>query len=141
MGWIDIVIMVSRLVACISCGLLFGYFAGMDVKAKATSAYDKARDKYKERFDLTAERKQLYEITDEKLLSRGIKFRMGSNFSPFDYLLLRILIAILLGILGLCIDSILILPGVIGGYCLVAWYFIREDKYDNGEMMLCQARV
>lgn len=135
MSWIDIAILASLLIACISCGLLLGHFARMDIKTKAASAYDRARDRYKERFDLTPEKKQLYDITEEKLMSRGIKFRMGANFSPFDYMVLRILFALLFGFVGMLMEPILILPGVVAGYYLVAWYFKHEDKYDNGEML------
>lgn len=135
MSWIDIAILICLFVFCISFGVLMGYFARMDVKSKATSAYDRARDKYIDRFNLTPEKKQLYEITEEKLSSRGIKFRMGANFSPFDYMVLRILFALLFGFLGMLIEPILILPLAVAGYYVVAWYFKHEDKYDNGEML------
>ena len=135
MGWIDIAILVSLLITCVSAACLFGYFARMDMKSKATSAYDKARDKYKERFNLRTEKKHMYEAIEEKLLSRGIKFRMGSGFSPFDYLVLRVLFGLLLGFLGMLMEPLLIIPGVLLGYYGVAWYFKHEDQYDNGEMM------
>lgn len=135
MDWINIVILISMLVACVSAAILFGHFVSMDMKSKATSAYDRAREKYKERFELNTDKKHLYESTEEKLMSRGIKFRMGSSFSPFDYLVLRILVAILLGFLGMLLEPLLVLPGVLVGYYGVAWFFKHEDNYDNNEMM------
>ncbi len=135
MDWLTIAILACLVIACISCGCLFGYFANLDIKAGAVSAYDKAKDKYKERFMENIDRKHSYEAIEDKLLSRGIKFRMGSNFSPFDYLVMRSLLGLLFGFVCMIFHPFMILPGTIAGFYLVGWYFKHEDKYDNGEMM------
>lgn len=135
MDFITIAILFCMVLACVSCGCLFGYFARMDIKAKAMSTYDRAKERYRERFMESVDKKHTYESVEEKLLSRGIKFRMGSNFSPFDYLAMRFLIGLLIGFLCMLLHPLMIIPGTVGGFYLVGWYFRHEDKYDNGEMM------
>lgn len=92
----------------------------------------------KRRYDLS--RKDLdkrieYDMIDEKLLRNGAKFRMGDNFSPFDYLMLRLLVGLLLGFIGLVMHPMLVVVGVFLGYYIVPFYFEYENKNDAKDMM------
>lgn len=89
--------------------------------------YDKSRKDLDKRIE--------YDMIDEKLLRTGAKFRMGDNFSPFDYLMLRLLVGLLLGFLGLMIHPMLVVVGVFFGYYIVPFYFDYENRNDGKEMM------
>lgn len=89
--------------------------------------YDKSRKDLDKRIE--------YDMIDEKLLRTGAKFRMGDNFSPFDYLMLRLLVGLLLGFLGLMIHPMLVVVGVFLGYYIVPFYFDYENRNDGKQMM------
>ena len=89
--------------------------------------YDKSRKELDKRIE--------YDMIDEKLLRTGAKFRMGDNFSPFDYLMLRLLVGLLLGFLGLMIHPMLVVVGVFLGYYIVPFYFDYENRNDGKQMM------
>ena len=76
-----------------------------------------------------------YDMIDEMLMRRGVKYRMGDNFSPFDYLMFRILIGLLIGLVGLLLHPILVAVGFLLGYHIVPFYFEHENKNDDKEMM------
>ena len=76
-----------------------------------------------------------YDMIDEKLQSNGAKFRMGDNFSPFDYLMLRLLIGLLLAFIGLVLHPLLVVVGFFLGYYMVPFYFDYENKNDGKDMM------
>lgn len=76
-----------------------------------------------------------YDMIDEKLQSNGTKFRMGDNFSPFDYLMLRLLIGLLLAFIGLVLHPLLVVVGFFLGYYMVPFYFDYENKNDGKDMM------
>lgn len=131
-----IAILVSMFICCLSCGLLVGSFARQDIKAKCQGLYGRAREKYESLYMLDVDKKHLYETTEDTLYSRGIKFRMGSNFSPFDYLVLRLLVGLAVGLFCMILlHPFMILPGTIGGFFLVNLYFRETDISDNGKMM------
>ena len=76
-----------------------------------------------------------YDMIDEMLLRKGAKFRMGDNFSPFDYLMLRLVVGLLLALVGLIFNPLFVIVGFIGGYYLVPYYFDFENKNDSQVMM------
>lgn len=76
-----------------------------------------------------------YDMIDEMLLRKGAKFRMGDNFSPFDYLMLRLVVGLLLALVGLIFNPLFVIVGFIGGYYLVPYYFDYENKNDSQVMM------
>lgn len=76
-----------------------------------------------------------YDMIDEMLLRKGAKYRMGDNFSPFDYLMLRLLIGLLIGLVGLLAHPLFTAAGFLIGYHLVPFYFDYENKNDGKDMM------
>lgn len=76
-----------------------------------------------------------YDMIDEMLLRKGAKYRMGDNFSPFDYLMLRLLIGLLIGLVGLLAHPLFMAAGFLIGYHLVPFYFDYENKNDGKDMM------
>lgn len=100
------------------------------------------KGKYKQikqrRFD--ASRRDLdkrieYDMIDEMLLRKGAKFRMGDNFSPFDYLMLRLVIGLLFALVGLIVHPLLVIVGFVCGYYIVPYYFDYENRNDSKDMM------
>lgn len=76
-----------------------------------------------------------YDMIDEMLLRKGAKFRMGDNFSPFDYLMLRLLVGVLFAFIGLVINPLFVIVGFFLGYYMVSFYFEYENKNDGKDMM------
>ena len=100
------------------------------------------KGKYKQikqrRFD--ASRRDLdkrieYDMIEEMLLRKGAKFRMGDNFSPFDYLMLRLVIGLLFALVGLIVHPLLVIVGFVCGYYIVPYYFDYENRNDSKDMM------
>ena len=70
--------------------------------------FDKSRQDLDKRIE--------YDMIDEMLLRKGAKFRMGDNFSPFDYLMLRLLVGVLFAFIGLVINPLFVIVGFLLGY-------------------------
>lgn len=89
--------------------------------------FDKSRQDLDKRIE--------YDMIDEMLLRKGAKFRMGDNFSPFDYLMLRLLVGVLFAFIGLVINPLFVIVGFLLGYYMVSFYFEYENKNDSKDMM------
>jgi len=76
-----------------------------------------------------------YDAMNDKMLATGIKYRMGENFSPFDYNVLRLAFIFGGGIIGMLIEPIYLVVGVILGAFIVPFYFNYENNNDNNEML------
>lgn len=126
---------VFQMIFCAGLGFLAAYFAKYDFLKKVKGSYVKAREKYYKNAMSGIDKKHAYEQVDSMLLKRGIKFRMGENFGPFDYLMLRLVLGLAIGVFTMAIYPYLLVPGAIGGFYLVGWYFKHKDSYDNGEMI------
>ncbi len=135
METIAIMKLILKLGISIVIGLLLAKLKLGDVKAKAKGKYSEYREKDKTKKSADIDKKMAYEDTDAMLASRGVKWRMGDGFSPFDYTMFRLLCALGIGIFFMIFHPLMIIPGVLIGYWFMGWYFAHKDKYDNGEMM------
>lgn len=119
--------------------LLVGLFlAGLfrqDLKHKLQKKYLSARDKSFSKTQRNPEKKFAYDAMEEKLLAQGIKYRMGAEFSPFDYMVFRLLISFGLGLVCMLIKPWFFPGGFAAGYVMVPLYFKQEDGNDNERML------
>lgn len=102
---------------------------------RAKDKYAEYKEQDREKKSSNMEKKMEYDEIDEMLTSRGVKYRMGAAFGPFDYLVFRLLGSVAIGLFSMLIKPALFLPCIIGGYFFIGWFFKHKDDYDNGEMM------
>lgn len=135
MEMISIIKLILKLLICLVLGYVVAKLRMGDVAAKAKGKYSeyKERDRWNKSSDV--EKKMAYDEAEAMLTSRGIRFRMGDSFSPFDYTIFRLLCSLGIGIFFMIFHPLMILPGVFIGYWFMGWYFKHKDSYDNGEMM------
>lgn len=81
------------------------------------------------------------EMTPKKLdmSRRGIMYRMGDyNFSPFNYLLMRLAVGAVAALVGYLVfaRAALLIPLFVVGFFATDWYFTHENRVDNEEMMM-----
>lgn len=132
---IAIIKLILRLVISIVIGLVLANLKLGDVKNKAKDKYSEYKQKDKDKREENIDKKLEYDDVDAMLTSRGVKWRMGDSFSPFDYTMFRLLCAVGIGALSMVLHPMAFVPGVFVGYWFMGWYFAHKDKYDNGEMM------
>lgn len=135
MNEITLGLLVVKIILCLALCYILCTFLKRDIIGKTKSKLVDIREQGIKSQMETAEKKHSYDLMDAELKSTGIKFRMGSNFTPFDYLVFRLLISLGVGILCMFISPYLILPGCFGGYYLVGFWFKRKDKMDNEDMI------
>lgn len=135
MATIEVIKLILKLVISIIIGLVLANLRLGEVKSKAKGRYGEYRRKDKDRRDTDIDKKMAYEDMEATLTSRGIKYRMGDSFSPFDYTMFRILCAVGGGVFFTIFHPLAFVPGLFVGYWATGWYFKHKDDYDNGEMM------
>ena len=111
------------------------YLYKQDLAGMIKGRYRNMRQKNQERALQDIDKKVSYNMIDEMLLKKGAKYRMGDNFSPFDYTVLRLLIGCLLALVALVVHPVWVVAGFILGYLIVPFYFNYENRHDSAEMM------
>lgn len=133
--YISIIKLVLQLFISITLGLLLANLKLGSLINGAKDKYAEYKERDKEKKISNVEKKMEFDELDAMLTSRGVKYRMGAGFGPFDYMVFRILGAIAIGLFCMLVMPVLFLPGVIGGYFFIGWFFKHKDDYDNREMM------
>lgn len=119
----------------IMMAIVAGYLYQMDLINLVKGKYKAIKQRRYELSRRDIDKRVEYDMIDEMLLRKGAKFRMGDNFSPFDYLMLRIIIGLLIALVGLIVHPLLTAVGFLVGYHLVPFYFDYENKNDGKDMM------
>jgi len=136
----EIYFMIVSIVEFLICGMVFVFgfvLLNQDLKAKAKATYGQLRDDYAEKAKDDPEKLTAYHAMERKMLSKGISYRLGSAATPFDYMMIRLVVCIGLGIVGMMIGGILLLPiGMLLGFILVPFLFNNENRNDNEEMLV-----
>lgn len=127
---LGLALLISAFVAVISYCLL-----KVDLKTKAKERYSKIRDENFRKTEEDSDKKLAYTSMEDKLLSQGIKYRMGDSFSPFDYTVFRMIVCLGAGILGLLYQPWLGIMLILLAYFGVPFYFKHEDQTDNDDML------
>lgn len=116
-------------------GIFLGLLAMRGFKEQAMNTYTHAKDSNYEKISSSAEKKFAYDAMEEKLYAQGIKYRMGARFSPFDYTVLRLMVGVGVGLVGLLYKPWCFILGFLLGFFLVPLYFKQENDNDNDEML------
>lgn len=128
-------ILICALVGVISFVLLSG-----DMKGKVKKGYNTLKERNHEKNYYNLDKKSSYQEIRDNLMAWGANYRLGKNFSPFDFMLMKLAFALGGGLLGLLIDPFLIVIGVVLGYFLPGYAIKHYDKVDNDDMLedICQ---
>lgn len=131
----EIAIFLLKIVTALLVGLFLASLLQQDLKKKLMKKYKSVREQNFNRVEADSEKKFAYDAMEEKMLAQGIKYRMGAEFSPFDYMVFRLLVSIGLGLVGILFKPWCFLIGFGAGYLLVPFYFRQEDNNDNERML------
>lgn len=110
---------------------LFRYKSRSDMRRRYEAF---KRDKYNKDME-SPEKRYAYDDMEDWMLAVGIKYRMGSNFTPFDYMVLRILIGLVVGVIAALFNPWLFALGFAGVWVLVPYYFMEQNANDNEAML------
>ena len=111
------------------------YLYRMDLKNLVKGKYKQIKQKRYDKSRRDLDKRIEYDMIDDMLLRKGAKYRVGDNFSPFDYMVLRLLIGVLLSLVGLLLSPLFVPVGFAVGYYVVPFYFDNENRYDNKDML------
>lgn len=131
----EIVLLLFKTGIAVPAGLFLASLFRQDLKKKLRQKYRSVRDKSYSKVEADVEKKFAYDAMEEKMLAQGIKYRMGAEFSPFDYMVFRLLVSFGAGLIGLLFRPWCFLIGFGAGYLLVPFYFKQEDGNDNERML------
>ena len=128
-------ILIMKLVVCIVFGLVLYNFLKADLKQRAINKYNDLKEVRIQRIKLDPDKYYVYIDMQKEMTRKGITYRLGGNFTPVDYVLLRAGIATAAFIAGSLIN---LLVGVV--FCVFAIVFVPynfdfENKQDNKSML------
>ena len=130
---------VSLLIKIIIAFLIFAitmYYSMHDIKKLASGTYGVIKAKViKDFLAKSPSNRFSYDEMNRFIHESGASYRMGEWFSPFDYMVMRFLLAVLTALTGFIVHPMLAIVGALAGYIFLPYYFDHENKYDNAEML------
>lgn len=129
------VILGVKIFSALVVGLFLATLFSEDMRRRIKKRYRNAKEAYEERAMETTDKKFAYDEIDEKLLSQGIKYRMGSDFSPFDYVVFRLVCSLGVGIVAMFFQLWLFPVAFFLVFIFIPIYFRQENGNDNEDML------
>lgn len=121
-----------EVIISVMLGGMLGYFA---VK-KGVSGYKDAKSNVAEMIKQDSERRGTYEAINDYLTVNGIKYRLGDSFTPFEYIVLRVLSVVIGFLVGLILYSLIgALVGAVACFFLPKIIINEIGDNDNDEML------
>jgi hypothetical protein len=131
----DSIILGVKIFAAVVTGLFLASLFSEDMRRKFKKRYRMAKDQYTEKQRGTADKRFAYDEIDEKLMSQGIKYRMGKDFSPFDYVVFRLACSLGAGIVAMFFKIWFFPVAFFLIFIGIPVYFKQENGNDNEDML------
>lgn len=131
----EIILMVIKCVIAVAIAVFLVALLRQDLKKKMRESYMRIRGRQMEKVSANPEKKFTNDVMEADMLAHGIKFRMGANFSPFDYVVFRLVIGVGLGIVAMFFNPLFFPIGLIAGMVGIPMYFKQENENDNEDML------
>lgn len=131
----SMIMLVCKVVVAVLAAIFLASLFSRGTRDKVKKRYGEyKRSKYEKDMD-DPEKKFAYDEIEAEMLAGGIKYRLGSNFSPFDYMVLRIVLSFITAFLCAFYKLWLMPIGFLCMYLLVPFYFKEQDGNDNEAML------
>lgn len=131
----DAVMFFVKATASIFVGFFLASLLRPSFRKKVKDKYARAKEKNHEKSYETMEGKRAADALEDKMLALGIKYRCGANFSPFDYMALRLGLGLLGAILSAFLNPWFMPIAFSLVFFFVPVYFKQQDGNDNEAMM------
>ena len=125
----------SKLIAAAVIGIVLASLCTADMRKKMQKKYQAARENYTQAKTGDPDKKLAFDEMEAKLLSHGIKYRMGSDFTPFDYLVFRLVLSTGAGVIAMYYHVLLFPAAFFLVFSLVPVYFAEQNSNDNEYML------
>ena len=125
----------SKLAASAVIGIVLASLCTAGMRKKIQKKYRDAKEHYTQAKTNDPEQKLAYDEMEAKLLSQGIKFRMGSDFSAFDYLVFRLVLSAGAGVIAMFYNVLLFPVAFFLVFVLIPIYFAEANSNDNEYML------
>lgn len=132
---INRVVTFSKVLLSVGIGIFLACLVNNDLKGKCIRSYKRIRERQYERIEFDSQKRRAYDAMQDYLWKTGIKYRKGNDFSPFDYMVFRLLVGGIFGCTGLLLSPFLLIVGFLFGYTIVPFYYQQENKNDNEAML------
>lgn len=129
------VVLGVKIFAAVITGLFLGSLFSEGTRRKLKEGFRNAKDAYERDKMGDPEKKLAYDEIEAKLLSQGIKYRMGSDFSPFDYIVFRLSCSLGVGIVSMFFKIWFFPVAFFLVFIFIPIYFKQEDGNDNEDML------
>ncbi|MBR4607811.1 MAG: type II secretion system F family protein [Lachnospiraceae bacterium] len=127
--------MVVKIFAAAVTGIFLGSLFSEGARRKMKRRYRDAKESYAQSHTSNPDKKFAYDELEAKLLSQGIKYRMGKDFSPFDYIVFRLACALGAGIFSMFFKIWFFPVTFFLVFVFIPIYFKQEDGNDNEAML------
>lgn len=135
MDILSIIILALKIFASVFAGLFLAVLFNRDLKKAAKEKYRDIKDSHYQRIKKNPNKQFEEEGIEEKMLATGIKYRMGSDFGPFDYMCFRLALGFAVGIASMFIQVYFFVPVFLLVFFMIPFYFKQEDQNDNEAML------
>lgn len=106
-----------------------------DLKQKLLGQYRMKKEESYRRIRKNVKKRMEYDAIVKELYALGVKYYLGDGFSPFDYNVVRMAMAVGGGTIALLLHPLLIPFLTVGGYLFLPAFYRARNKSDNSHMM------
>lgn len=132
---LDIILIILKCLIALVIAFFLAALFNQDLKKKMREGYLGVRSVQLAKMEANPEKKFTNDLMEEDMLATGIKYRMGAEFTPFDYTVFRLVIGVSAGIVTMLFKPIYFPIGLIVGIIIVPFYFKQENSNDNEAML------
>lgn len=129
------IVLAVKILAAVITGLLLGSLFSEGMRRKMRNKYRDAKDEYEKSHKQNTDKKFAYDEIEAKLLSQGIKYRMGNGFSPFDYIVFRLACSLGAGIVAMFFKVWFFPVAFFLVFIFIPIYFKEQNGNDNEDML------
>lgn len=129
------VMMVAKAVVAVIVGFVLASLFSHKNRQKSRDRYEDFKRQQTDKRNRDPDKKYAYDSMEEEMLATGIKYRMGSDFTPFDYVMFRVGMGLLAGILSMVFNPWYFPFAFVGVFVIIPIYFRQQDNNDNEDML------
>ena len=131
----NLIVLAAKIFASVLTGVFLGFLFSEATIRKLKNKYAETKDAYARGCNNNPDKKFAYDEIEAKLMAQGIKYRMGNDFSPFDYMIFRLALSFGAGIVSMIFNVWLFPVAFLLMFVLIPFYFAEQNSNDNEYML------
>ena len=131
----NLIVLAAKIFASVLTGVFLGFLFSEATIRKLKNKYAETKDAYTRGCNNNPDKKFAYDEIEAKLMAQGIKYRMGNDFSHFDYMIFRLALSFGAGIVSMIFNVWLFPVAFLLMFVLIPFYFAEQNSNDNEYML------